>query len=571
MDQRYPIFTTETQCQDCYKCVRECPVKAIRIAKNHASILPELCISCGRCVSVCPVQAKTVRDDTGRADMLLQSGQRVIASIAPSWICEFPGVSAESFIEALQSLGFSGASETALGAEAISQETNELCMHSPRNFLISSACPVVVEWIKKYQCSLVDHITGLVSPAVAHARMLHREYGKDVKVVFIGPCVAKKLEADQLSEDISLALTFRDLRSMLRRRKILFSSSPSSSIDWLMGSSHRGNLYPAEGGMIRTITVPDNTEVIAVSGIQDIQRDILGMNEASGHRRVFLEALACSGGCIHGPGMSLKHESGLERKLKILSQQGTLRDERVQQQLVLLHHYAAGPVERPKFSDQQVEDALKKVDKHAESDELNCGGCGYETCRDFAVAVLSRKAEPGMCVSYMRNKAQRKANALLRSIPLGVVIVDKELRIIESNKPFALMFDEDTRYIYETFGTLEKALLSKILPFADLFSLVLTSGTDICREHFVSRKQVFNLTIFSIQPGEVVGGVIHDVTDVQWRRQQIAQNAQEVLRRNLAVVQEIAHKLGEHMADNEVLLNSIAYSYQDETTHRKQL
>ncbi|HSV27742.1 MAG TPA: [Fe-Fe] hydrogenase large subunit C-terminal domain-containing protein [Sedimentisphaerales bacterium] len=567
MEQQHSIYTAATQCQDCYKCVRACLVKAIRIEKNHASILPELCVLCGHCVEVCPAQAKRVRDDIGRVRLLLANPGPVVASIAPSWVCEFPGVSAASLIAAIKQLGFHGVSETSLGAQAVSAEISQMLRQAPNGLFISSACPVTVEWIRKYQPRLIPCITRTLSPLLAHCKLLQQALGPATKVVFFGPCIAKKLESDNRNDLLALALTFQDLRRLLEQAKITLEESPSGHHEapWLIEPGGSGRFYPAEGGMLRTLHGVENAELLCVSGIRNIQADIEGIEDIAQARPVFLEALSCSGGCINGPAMTCKVGGGLVRKLKIFSQPAESKTTEALAGLDLNETYRRDYLTSPTFDEHRIAAALHQVDKHSSSDELNCGGCGYDTCREFAQAMLLNKAEPEMCVSFMRKQAQKKANALLRSIPSGVVIVDKALKIVECNRSFAEMFDDDTQATYEGLGGLEDVPLSRVVPFADLFQLTLQSGKDICRENYLVGQRVLNLTIFSIQPGEIAGAVIQDVTEVQWRRQQIARNAREVLRRNLTIVQEIAHKLGEHMADNEILLNSIAYSYSDET------
>jgi hypothetical protein len=212
-------------------------------------------------------------------------------------------------------------------------------------------------------------------------------------------------------------------------------------------------------------------------------------------------------------------------------------------------------------TDAEVANALHIVGKFQPEDELNCGGCGYESCRAFVKSMIQGRSEPAMCVSYLRKQAQKKANALLRSMPTGVVIVDSDLRIIECNAPFASMFDDVTKCAYEAQPGLAGASLKKIVPFWDLFHTVLSTGAEIHRDSFAVDKTLFNITIFTIEAFKVVGAVISDVTQSELKREQIAQKAREVITRNLSTVQDIAFKLGEHMADTEMILRSIAEDY----------
>ncbi|MBN2063690.1 MAG: 4Fe-4S binding protein [Sedimentisphaerales bacterium] len=563
MNRKYPVYTAQTQCQDCYKCVRECHVKAIRVENHHASVLTEYCVSCGHCVDVCPAGAKHIRDDLSRLKLMLKAKEQIFVSLAPSWVCEFPGIKTQAIIAAFKQLGFAGVSETALGAEMVSHKITEMLRGQRGGMYISSACPSAVEYIRCYRPDLCSNLTSLLSPLLAHARMLKAELGAHARVVFFGPCVAKKLEADNNTEILDLALTFSDLRQLLSEANIDINAIEPDSDKWLVGQAGCGHYYPVEGGMNRTITDVPDAELICISGIDRFNEELGGLVQLSQERAVFIELLACSGGCVNGPGMTNRVEAGLSRKIRVLSQQSVGDQYFNFGDIDIKAVFERSFLAVNSFSDYEVKKALATVDKRSHSDELNCGGCGYETCREFAYAMLNGNAEPDMCVSFMRNKAQNKANALLRCMPSGVVIVNSKLEIMECNKPFAEMFDEDTRLAFDSINTLEGANVNHVVPFAGLFRLALHTGEDICRQRYVAGDKIFNLTIFSIQTGQIVGAVIQDVTEIQWQRQQIAQKAREVLRKNLATVQNIACSLGEHMADTEVLLNSIANSYTD--------
>jgi len=240
-------------------------------------------------------------------------------------------------------------------------------------------------------------------------------------------------------------------------------------------------------------------------------------------------------------------------------------------QTAIDEHFAIGGVEMPIPDDKQIREALRLVGKSSAEDELNCGGCGYNTCRAFAAGLINGRAEPTMCVSYMRKLAQNKANALLRCMPSGVVIADRELRIIECNEWFGRMFGEEVSQIYDVRPGLNRCLLAKVAPFAEMFEMVLKTGRDLHYDHYRCDERLFNITVFTIEPHQVVGGVIMDVTRQELRRDQIAQRANEVIKRNLSTVQEIACRLGEHMADTEVLLRSIAegFAMEDSGTARE--
>ena len=569
MNHTYPVYTIEADCQDCYKCVRHCPVKAIQVRDGHAAVIPEMCVACGNCVEVCPVKAKQVRNGTGRARRLLAETVPVYVSLAPSWVSEFRGVSAAQLVRALKELGVAGVSETALGAQLVSAEiARELDGGSP-GLLLSSACPTSVDFIRKYLPELAGRITPVASPLIAHCRLLRDTFGENIRTIFIGPCIAKKNESDRHPDLLNLALTYPELRQLFREEGIDPARvTPRAEDSFVPEAAEEGARYPIEGGMNDTIafqTRNRKVHYVTLSGLENIDLALSGIRELPKGETVFVEMLACHGGCVHGP--CAEHDSpGLLERLRVLNYarlpeqprrrtaKGGIGDD-----------FPAAAFEPPVPGINEIAAALRSIGKNSPEDELNCDGCGYDTCRNFAQALLAGRAEPSMCVSYLKKQAQKKANALLRSISSAVVITDKKLQIIECNRNFAALFGEDTLEAFDACPGLAGADLKRIVPFAGLFASSLQSGHDVRRDSLKVGKRLYNLNIFNIEPREVVGAVIFDVTNTEMRREQIAARAREVIDRNLATVQEIACRLGEQMADTELLLRSIADNYADET------
>lgn len=568
MDRDYPIYTLRTECQDCYKCVRQCPVKAIKVEDGHASVVPELCVACGHCVQICPAKAKRVRDDLGRVKYLLERKEKVYVSLAPSWVSEFQNVDEKKIITALKKLGFAGVGETALGAQDVSAETASVLAKAGKGVFISSACPSCVEFIRKY---MPEHaalsVTGMLSPLLAHCKILRKAFGNNIGIVFIGPCIAKKSEADMYPELLDVALTFSDMRRWLEEKKIdLAKIKPESPASFVPRASEEGGIYPVEGGMIDTIRaheLPPEVKYVAISGLHNIDKALSGIGLDGFDNPVFIEALACEGGCINGPCTSYEMP-GLLARMKIVNKIKMPKKalKRKASSNISMEIYP-DPIIAPLQEEAKIKEALKSVGKTSPDDELNCGGCGYETCRNFAKALLEKKAEPAMCLSYLRRQVQKKANALLRCIPAGVVIVDAEMKIIECNEFFAKMFDEATACAYEARPGLAGALINRIVPFHELFASVLSGGKEIHRDSLKVGGRLYGITIFNIELHQVVGAVIFDVTRTEMRREQIAEKAKKVIHKNLETVQEIACRLGEHMADTEILLRSIAEDYTD--------
>lgn len=567
MNRGYPVYTADAECQDCFKCVRQCPVKAIRVEDGHASVIPELCVACGECVQVCPVHAKKIRDDLGRVRLLLQGAAAlpVYVSLAPSWVNEFPGLSAGKMVAALKKTGFTGVSETALGAQIVSQETAKLLKDSPGGLLISSACPVAVDFIRKYDPALAERISPVLSPALSHARFLKKEFGEKISVVFVGPCIAKKNESDRHPELISAALLYSSLKRLFRESNVNpWEMIPEENDSFVPFAAKEGALYPIEGGMNETIRRRGtglDVHFAFISGLEPLRQAISGCTPDQVKEKMFLEILACPGGCVHGPGT--EHDSpGLLERLRVLRNVHAPRNGATEMDVLQIkENYNGTPVRKKEFSPAEIRKALTTVGKTSPEQELNCGGCGYFTCRNFAVALLEGKAEPCMCVSYMRQLAQKKSNAIMRCMPAGVVIVDNRLNVIECNRKFAELAGPDALEVYETINGMAGAELARLVPYARLFRHVLETGEEYASDAMRAGDRLLSIRIFNIEPEEVAGGILFDVTNLELRREQIAERAQEVIKKNLLTVQEIACKLGEHMAETEILLRSIAEKY----------
>ncbi len=576
MNHSYPVYTAEAECQDCYKCVRHCPVKAIKVRDGHAAVIPELCVACGKCVEVCPVKAKRFRNDTARLLKLLSEPQPVYVSLAPSWVSEFKEVKPAQLIRALKALGFAGVSETALGAQIVSAEVAKELNGSKPGLLLSSACPTAVDFVRKYIPHLTGTITQVGSPLMAHCRMLRDTYGDDIRVVFIGPCISKKNEADRNPKLLDLAITYPELRQLLREANLQAERLETNAEDkFVPESAEEGALYPVEGGMNDTIQFQCKNRKVhyfTLTGLDNMKLALegLGLDEVPQDETVFIETLACPGGCVHGP--CTEHDSpGLLERLRVLGKTSfpaAPRERTTHGSIAAAYPKDAVPVETPTVSDIQA--ALRSIGKTKPEDELNCDSCGYDTCRNFAQALIAGHAEPSMCVSFLKKQAQKKANALLRSMSSGAVIVDRNMQIIECNRHFAELFGEETVAAFDACPGMAGADLTRIVPFSSLFESSLLSGKDIRRDSLKFDKRLFNVNIFTVDPGEVVGGVVYDVTSTELRREQIAARAREVIDRNIAAVQEIACRLGEQMADTELLLRSIADNYADDPNPAEQ-
>ena len=564
--KQYPVYTLKNECNDCYKCIRECHIKAIRINNGSASVIDDKCIACGHCVTICPAGAKRVRSDIDVVKTLILAGQKVYVSLAPSWAGVY-NLSKEKMIAVLKKLGFTGVSETALGAQEVSIETAKILNNADKGLFISSACPVIDDYIRLYKPEFAKNITPIASPALTHAGLMKDMLGDDIKVVFIGPCIAKKNEADSHPDLISASLTFDELNYWIKEEFIdIETIETDDSCHFVPEAAYEGALYPIEGGMNETIKQvginKNDVTFISVSSLDAFDKALTNIHPDKIENKIFVEALACTGGCINGPCLS-SEKSRILITSDIYSNTQYRDDVPNEPRKVVKMEYTPSPIEKVEYSIDQITKALRKISKHTEEDELNCSGCGYASCREFVNALISGDAEPSQCVSYMRKIAVRKAAAMLRCMPSAVVLVDANLEIVEANDSFEHMFLSEE--MYEIFSSRQDGLagasIERIVPYSELFKSALHTGKDIHQEHYAVNNKLYDISIFTIEDNELVGAVISDVTKSELDRSKIAQKAREVITKNITTVQEIASLLGEHMVETELLLNSIAEGF----------
>ena len=565
MNYLNPIFTEKRECQDCYKCLRNCPVKAIKVEGGYASVVPELCIICGHCVEVCPNGAKKVRDDLAQTRQLLAEKKQVFVSLAPSFVTEFPDVKPARLIRALKKLGFAGVSETALGAQQVSARAAAMLKDNPERVLISSACPTVVCYLQKHRPGGAEMLTGLLSPLLTHCKMLRQEFGAEIGIVFIGPCIAKKIEASQHPELLDVVLTFEDLRRWLEQEKIALAEITETPEDhFVPENSAEGAWFPVDGGMIagmKSACAVNDCSLMSFSGLGAIKRALDGLEEMKPEAGLFLELLACEGGCVNGPKVERRDATVLKRRRVFRA--ACSPDIALPRRPVMeiKSNFVASPPAAVHYPDSQIREALCNVGKFSPDDELNCGGCGYDSCREFAIALINQKAERAMCVTYMRKLAHKKANALIQKMPSAVVIVNDAMRIIEFNAAFVNLFARGKTTAPGEVSAIEGVALAEVMPFAALFHSVLKTGEDILDRDLRFQNAILHATIFNIEKHCLVGGIIQDITKPAVQKEQVIRKAQEVIQKQLATTQQIAYLLGENAAESEITLNSIIDSF----------
>ncbi len=559
-----PLYTEQTECRDCYKCVRSCPVKAIRVQDHHALAESGRCIVCGNCVQVCPADAQRIRTDIPRVNQLLKIKKSVYLSLAPSFPAEFPGTWRD-LLPKLKKLGFTGVSETAHGADLVSYHQKKL-LETNTGVTISTACPTVVELITRYYPELIDRLSPIDSPMMAHAHLLRETYGSDIGIVFAGPCAAKKIEADGSSGVVDVAITFGELNELIAN----IATDETTEIPELVPCRPaRGVVYPMDGGMVETLR--DSTDgsllqtgFVALSGLDQIMVALDEMKAGKIDEPLFCEFLACEGGCINGSG-SVCEESIVIRKNRMtrfvreedrLVPAGTATFPMLDLGKIKRNGILPLPVIAKVPSEQAILAAWESMGKSDPNDRLDCGGCGYNSCREFAIATLTDLAEPEMCVTAMRKQAQNKVNALIKTIPMGVVLVDRDRKILDCNDRFIGMFVGKEFELNTTPLRFRNLDLERFVPTGDLVREVQSSG---CSAEKVLKPEgrVLRVVLFPIEQSGVTGLLFQDITAPSMKRETVIRKAEEVIHRNLQSVQQIASLLGENAAETEIILTSL--------------
>ena len=570
---QYPIYTEITSCRDCYKCVRVCPTKSIQIKDGHAMIIKDRCIFCGKCVHVCPNNAKKIRDDVSRVKLALSSGKRAICSLAPSYSSEFR-FQEEKLLYALKLLGFSDVSETAIGAHLVTEAIDK---HIRRNGgecnWIGTACPSVVELVKKYYPDSLYRLSPIPSPLECHSAYLRKLYGEDIIIVFIGPCAAKKHEADMYPGYPDYALTFVELKNWLSSEGIdLDTLEVKEQVEFIPAKAGVSSLYPIEGGQIASSKLWGDrafgSGALAFSGIDQVMSAL----QDGSCGLPFLELLACDGGCVNGPAtrdsvsMASRKKAATDHTIRRLDEPSLFTGDEEFARLLLEKGYSILHTEAPgneggfrkKHTEDDIRRALVDLGKLTKADELNCGGCGYNTCREMAIAYLDGMAEIEMCVTKMRKEAESKVDVLLRTIPTGVVIVDSDLQIADCNKLFLGLFgDMEDGFVDQSILQMVKGLpLERFVPFADKFrDQFYLSHPGQYRVHF--KDKYLRVTFFLVETKRLLGALFEDITTPTIRRETVVKKAEDVIQKSLETVQQIASLLGENAAETEIMLNSL--------------
>lgn len=550
----------KSNCKNCYKCIRHCPVKSIRFSGNQAYIIGNECILCGHCFVVCPQDAKQIVDETEKVRVLLQSGDPVIVSLAPSFIANYENVGIDAMREALKKLGFYDVEETALGATIVKNEYERMLDEGTRDVVISSCCHSINLLIQKYFPAQLANLADTLSPMQAHCKDIKRRY-PNAKTVFIGPCVAKKDEASYYEGLVDAVLTFDELTAWLKAEGV----EPKHEVTPKENS--RARFFPTTGGILKTMQKRrSDYTYMALDGVENCIAALREIENGNIHR-CFIEMSACAGSCVGGPVMEKFHRAPVKDYMAVAAFAGD-KDFAVKQPDGAQLHKNFTPIEHKLQppTEAQIAEILHQMGKTKPSDELNCGSCGYDSCREKAIAIFQGKAEISMCLPYLKDKAESFSDNIVRNTPNGLIVLNEKLEVQQINK--AALKIMNLRLPSDILGD----GVVRVLDPKD-FLQVLNTGRNIHdkRIYLAEYEKYVEQTIIYDKEYRVLLCIMRDVTEeeaVRERKETISQQtveiADRVVDKQMRIVQEIASLLGETAAETKIALTKLKESITDE-------
>ncbi|MGM9899175.1 MAG: [Fe-Fe] hydrogenase large subunit C-terminal domain-containing protein [Bacilli bacterium] len=551
----------KSNCKNCYKCIRHCPVKSIRFSANQAHIIGDACILCGQCFVVCPQNAKEIVDGTEKAKVLLKSGKPVIASLAPSFIANYDGAGIESLRKALKKLGFYDVEETAIGATFVKREYDKILEEGYSDILISSCCHSVNLLIQKYFPNELRYLANVVSPMQAHCADIKKRY-PDAKTIFIGPCVAKKDEGERYEGIVDCVLTFEELSNWLHEENIEIEKNQEE-----YSADSKTRIFPTTGGILKSMAcdAPGYT-YMAIDGVENCIKALQDIENGK-ITKCFIEMSACVGSCIGGPIMEKYHNSHIKDFITVTSYAGD-HDFNVEQLDSPFYQKNFAPIsinnEIP--SDYEINRILRQMGKYKQSDELNCGSCGYNTCREKAIAIYQGKAEISMCLPYLKEKAESFSDSIVSNTPNALVVLNDKFEVQQINASARQLLH--VRSDSDILGDQVVRILDPV-PFIK----VLDTKQNIHNErvYLAEYNKYVEQSIIFDQTNRLLICIMRDVTDATLEKnkkesisKQTVEIADKVVEKQMRIVQEIASLLGETAAETKIALTKLKESINDE-------
>lgn len=551
------IALKENNCKSCLKCVRNCPTKAITFESGSPEIIEEECLSCGRCYLFCPQSAKEVRSDLERVRAWLKAKEEVVISVAPSYPIVWPNFS--KLKQALFEVGFSAVEETAQGAAVVSSQYVGLMREQSMTNIIETCCPVIVRLIETKYPSLISQLSPIASPMIIHGRMLKEKY-PNAKVVFLSPCVAKQNEAldERFTGSVDAVISMPEMDEWLLDTELYDEEAiePQENI---------ARLYPISGGIIKTIDNFSGYKRLAVEGIERCQTALQSIE--NGHLKgFFFEMNACLGGCLGGPYLYAYKENEWLAQTRILKAEEAGKIDYQDCSLPVSAKWQDDHVDQPEFSEAAIDEVLQSMGKADYSRQLNCGACGYDTCREKAIAVLLGKSDPKHCLPYALENAESISNLIIEHTPNGIIVLDAFRKVKEIN-PSAIKLLKLQNFSVKGFD------IQSILPSGQISDVLdHLDGVKYFIEEYPDAGKVIEHAVIPVKEENASFIILMDLTEKmqqeeklkQLRRDTIA-STQKVIDKQMRVVQEIASLLGETTAETKVVLTNLNKTIEGES------
>ncbi len=551
----------KSNCKNCYKCIRHCPVKAIRFSGNQAHIIGNECILCGQCFVVCPQNAKEIVDETEKAKVLLQSGDPVIVSLAPSFIANYEGVGINAMRKALKQLGFYDVEETAIGATIVKTEYERMLKEDERDVIITSCCHSINLLIQKHYPQALEYLADVVSPMQAHCKDIKSRF-PNAKTVFIGPCVAKKDEAEHYEGIVDAVITFEELTKWFNAENIELEKEMDNDV------CSRARFFPTTGGILKTMAqdIPGYT-YLALDGVENCIAALKDIIDGKIHK-CFIEMSACVGSCVGGPVMEKYHRSSAVKDYIAVSGYAGTKDFEVSQPKVneLKKNFGYIELRSQMPSDMEIQNVLRQMGKFKPSQELNCGSCGYNTCREKAIAILQGKAEISMCLPFLKDKAESFSDAIVKNTPNGLIVLNEQLEVQQINDAARKMMN--IRSADDIVGDQVVRILDPAV-----FMNVLRDKRNVRDErvYLAEYRRYVEQSVVYDQDSRLLICIMRDITDEQDEREkkekisrQTIEVADKVVEKQMRIVQDIASLLGETAAETKIALAKLKESISNE-------
>jgi len=551
------LKTADSNCKNCYKCIRNCPIKSLRMTDGQAHIIRDECILCGECYVVCPQNAKQIRNDIDKVKSLLESGREVAVSLAPSYAAWYREFTIADIEEAAKKLGFAFCDETAKGALVVKKEYEKLISERKTSVIISSCCHSVNLLIEKHFPGAVKYLANVITPMHAHGKIL-KANNPDRAVVFVGPCISKKAEIEKYPDSVDVVLTFEEFDMMLEDAGITIEKTNKPAQKRLT------NLFPTSGGVLATMEKDDDFNYLVIDGTAKCIEALTEI-ENGNLENCFIEMSACAGSCTEGPLMKKHLHNPLACNVSVhkdvLSEQYDVEAEFALDRKFV---YEGKSTVMPGGS--AVEEVLRKMGKTSPEKHLNCGSCGYNTCREKAIAVLQGKADISMCLPYIKEKSESFSDTIIKNTPNAIIVLDEHLNIS--------LFNGSARRIFgipNSTDLIGEPLVKLLNPTDYLY--VQTTGKNVYanRKYLAEYGKYVEETIVYDKEYHVIMIMMKDITEEEEiKNKRAAQGSaaveitDKVIEKQMRIVQEIASLLGETTAETKIALTKLKETLQDE-------